>query len=661
MVVDLDKKPALISSFSIAPGPNQPFAVVAEHLDPVLYLRTGPRDLAKRGGWTIFFDRMQEKASQLHTARIAPTRATAFSKARRATLSLDGLEAGPFAGELRWTFYAGQPFVLMEAVMSTQEDGVAYLFDMGMVCRGPLPERMIWNDTSGERVIQWASLQTGADTLKVGKRAVVASYNHGSLGVFPPPHRFFYPLDFSDNLRNFWSGPSYGEETAAFGFGIRHDPCGDNRFVPWFNGPPGTEQEMGMFLYVSDRAPGTVLDEVARLTRNDQFAPLPGHKVFTSHYHVEHTQEVLDAQKQSWPQDQARAIESATGQSYMLPRPLEEPGFVKVFKQQGIDIAHLAEFHFGRTPGLPTDERLRQLAIMHAECERLSAPDFLLLPGEEPNVHLGGHWISLFPRPVYWVLNRPADVPFVAEDSRLGRVYHVGGKEDVLELLRLEKGLAWTAHPRIKSSTGFPDAYREEAFFKSDRFLGAAWKAMPADLSQPRLGGRVLDLLDDMANWGEPKYVLGEVDVFKVRPDHEQYAHMNVNYLRLDKIPSFAEGWQPVLDALRGGAFFVTTGEVLIPEFTVNGVESGATATVTKGQLSKLRLDMQWTFPLDRVEVISGDGTTTRRTEIDLSRTEAFGSETLQIEHDLSGQRWVRVEVWDIATNGAFTQPVWLR
>ncbi len=60
--------------------------------------------------------------------------------------------------------------------------------------------------------------------------------------------------------------------------------------------------------------------------------------------------------------------------------------------------------------------------------------------------------------------------------------------------MELEDGLMWAAHPRIKSSTGFPDLYREELFFKSDRYLGGAWKAMPADISKPRLGESVLDL-----------------------------------------------------------------------------------------------------------------------------------------------------------------------
>jgi hypothetical protein len=27
---------------------------------------------------------------------------------------------------------------------------------------------------------------------------------------------------------------------------------------------------------------------------------------------------------------------------------------------------------------------------------------------------------------------------------------------------------------------------------------------------------------------------------------------------------------------------------------------------------------------------------------------------------DLAGKKWARFEVWDIATNGAFTEPVWV-
>src|SRR5262249_9435338 len=141
----------------------------------------------------------------------------------------------------------------------------------------------------------------------------------------------------------------------------------------------------------------------------------------------------------------------------------------------------------------------------------------------------------------------------------------VGSAEDVLALMEKENGLMWTAHPRIKGSIGCPDKYRDRDFFKSDHFLGGAWKAMPADLSRPTLGTRVLDLLDDMSNWGLRKQAHGEVDTFRMEPAFETYGHMNVNYLKLDRVPRFAGDWRPVLDALRGGRFFVSTGEVLIP------------------------------------------------------------------------------------------------
>ena len=92
-----------------------------------------------------------------------------------------------------------------------------------------------------------------------------------------------------------------------------------------------------------------------------------------------------------------------------------------------------------------------------------------------------------------------------------------------------------------------------------------------------------------MANWGQRKYVLGEVDVFKVEPDYELYGHMNINYLKLDRLPRFDDGWQPVLDALRSGRFFVSTGEVLLPEFKVGGKESGQTLRLSEPRDSRGR------------------------------------------------------------------------
>ena len=659
VVFDLAEQRPLIHSIStIAPDGN--VRPIANGLDPVLFVQIGDRDLEKRDGWTIFFDRMQNKPSEIHAAMIEPARAEAASRFQRATLTIGKVSAGPFQGQLRWTFFADNPLVLQEAVVSTERKRTAFLYDMGLVCRETQPRSISWQEPAGSRESESAGALTGATHLAVQGRAVSAGFDGGSIALFPPPHRYFYPLDFSDNLKNVWVGPNYHDQELPFGFGFRHEARGDNRYVPWFNAPPGSRQELGLFLILSADSTEHALQQAASWTRQDRFEPLPGHTVFTSHYHVEHTRELLKAQQRS---DESQNSDQQIGRlpsggQYSIPPEMVSPGFVRVFRDLGINIVHLAEFHYGDAPRWSRQRRLHHLEHLHAECQRLSDDQFLLLPGEEPNVHLGGHWISFFPKPVYWVLNRPDEVPFVEEHPELGRVYHVGGEADVLRLLRAEGGLAWTAHPRIKGSTGYPDRYRNRLFFQSDQFLGGAWKAMPADLSEPRLGARVLDLLDDMSNWGERKFVPGEVDVFQINPDHELYGHMNVNYLRLDRVPRYQDGWESVLDALRQGQFFVTTGEVLIPEFTVNGAESGEVAAIPDGNTAKVRLDLRWTFPLSFAEIIMGNGKAVSRRRIGLSNVGSFGQQTFEFEVDVAGQRWLRVEVWDVATNGAFTQPV---
>ena len=39
---------------------------------------------------------------------------------------------------------------------------------------------------------------------------------------------------------------------------------------------------------------------------------------------------------------------------------------------------------------------------------------------------------------------------------------------------------------------------------------------------------------------------------------------------------------------------------------------------------------------------------------------QAFGTKKLSIPFDATGKKWVRFAMWDVAGNGAFTQPQWL-
>ncbi len=632
----------LISELGVAPSATGEATPIVQNVNPTTILTVGTRNLTDPAGWVAFFDDPPKRPYDSYLATLSKKSVRVESQGQHSTIIIDGLSAGPFSGDWRFTLYPGTRLVQAQAVVSTARDASAILYDTGLSSATPS-----WNSiTYLDNKDQWQRTGNGdaATPIAVRYRAVMAQSGGGTLAVFPPPHAYFYPLDFADNFSFAWQGRGYRGLVNDAGFGIRQSLEGDHRHVPWMNAPPGTVQHLGVFYLLSRGNAEQTLGEVRRYTHDDRFPKLDGYRTFSSHYHVEHTLDFLAQQK----------AQKTTG----VPKGLEEPGFVKTFKARGVDIVHLAEFHVGWTPEMRA-RRLELLKTMHDECARLSNDNFLLLPGEEPNEHLGGHWLSLFPKPVYWTLARDKEQPFVEQVAGYGTVYHVGSPTDVLNLMKSEHGLMWTAHPRIKGSIGQPDGYKDTDFFHSEQFLGGAWKAMPADLSKPQLGTRVLDLEDDMANWGLRKYILGEVDVFKINPDSELYAYMNANYLKIKQIPRFGDGWQSVLDALHTGQFFVTTGEILIPNFTLGGKESGQTLRVT-GTKTPLQADLQWTFPLNFAEIISGDGARVYRQRIDLSDTRAFGKRTLKVNADLSNRTWARFEVWDVAGNGAFTQPVWL-
>ncbi len=643
LVLRLRAREPLIEELGIAKTADGTSVPLLRKLTPATWLTVGVRDLKQ--GWDVFFDNPPRRPHETFSAILDLKSVQVRGQGRRTTVILDGLSAGPFRGDLRFTVYPGCRLVHVESVLATEKDACAILYDTGLTSPTPDWKTVAWLDTRDQLQAIATMDQRTAAPVASRNRALVAEGERGSVAVFPPPHQFLYPLDFADNFAFVWHGRGYRTAGDAWGFGVRQPPEGDKRFVPWVNAPPGTRQHLGVFYLLTSGRAKEALAHVRAFTHSDHFPKLDGYRTFTSHYHVEHALEFL---KQQQLQETAK-----------VPKSLEEPGFVKAFKAHGIDIAHLAEFHVNHTPEFIA-QRLTHLKTLHAECRRLSDKHFLLLPGEEPNVHLGGHWISLFPRPVYWLLHPGPDTPFARQVEGLGTVYAVHDAADVLRLMEREHGLMWTAHPRIKSSYGFPDKYRDRDFFRSDRFLGTAWKAMPADLSQPRLGKRSLDLLDDMANWGARKYVLGEVDVFRVEPEYELYGHMNVNYLKLNKLPRFDDGWQPVLDALRDGRFFVSTGEVLLPRFQVGGKESGEMLRLTDGAVPEVTARLDWTFPPAFAEVIWGDGGKVYRQRIDLSAGEAFSGKDLNVKVDLRGARWVRLEAWDVAANGAFTQPVWI-
>lgn len=637
LIFDLSAAKPLFRSIELLEGAKS--QQIVSGLDPAFVLSVGKRDLVSQNGWNIFFDKVPYKRFKVHSFDIDKSSAAVRSEGSRTLVNIGRLSAPGFTGTLEVTLYNGSSLMNIAAVMSTDIDSTAILYDAGLVSATPAWDKISWSDVDEEmRSMQPAANDT-AKGLQVKYRTIIGENAHGSLAIFPAPHQYFYPLDEAFNLNFVWAGNGYRNVINGYGMGIRQDLFGDRRFVPWFNAPPGTKQRLNFFVLLSEGKSSVVLDEVKRYTNNDRYAALPGYKTMASHFHNEFIMKVVMANKS-------------------VP---SHPKFIDVFKRTGIDIVHLAEFHYTAHPKGPDSLRLIELDALFELCEKASTKDFLLLPGEEPNEFFGGHWLQLFPKPVYWIMSREPGMPFVTNDPKYGKVYRISSESEMLDLLEKEKGLAWTAHPRTKGSTGYPDKYKSESFFKHQNFLGAAWKAMPADLSVPFLGKRVLDLMDDMNNWGDRKKVLAEADLFTIEPENEMYAHLNVNYLKMAKLPEYEDGWHSVVDALQTGNFFSSTGEVLIPEFTVDGKVSGQEVVLDSKSKPTVTFKLKWTFPMNYVEIISGDGRKVYRDRMVLDNTEAFGEQSFIRRINLDGRKWVRLEAWDVAANGAFTQTVWIK
>jgi hypothetical protein len=393
---------------------------------------------------------------------------------------------------------------------------------------------------------------------------------------------------------------------------------------PWFNAPPGTVQEMRMFLLVSDQDMRQTLDHVLRYTHRDHFQKVPGYITVSGHYHEAY---------------------------FMKARQFGfdwEPPFKTGMKDIGLDCAIINDFHGDGHPQDPGEIRLQEQRDYYQATRAQSGKDFLMIPAEEANVYLGGHWSVIFPKPVYWHMSRKPDQPVTVKDPKYGTVYNVGDAKELWDMIQREQGLVYTTHPRTKSSFGFPDKYEDSFYFRDRHFLGVGWKAMPQNLSLPSLGERPFKTIDDMNNLGLKKRWFGEVDTFQGDPTHELYGHMNVMYVRLPAIPSY-DNYVQVLDSLFKGDFFHTTGEILIPDAEVKVAGEIVTASAT----------VDYTFPLRIAEIVWGDGTSTHRQTIPLEETHEFGNRKFIWKADAPGWKWARLAVWDVAGNGAFTTPIW--
>ncbi|HSH76230.1 MAG TPA: hypothetical protein VLA09_11145 [Longimicrobiales bacterium] len=549
---------------------------------------------------------------------------------RRLSVAFPGLRLGSFSGELVFSVHEGTSLIRVEAVASTDLPSVAYKYDVGLTGLALTPaSRVYWRDVGGR--MQSYSLRGPANSdpvpLRAANRLIVAETGDASIAAFPPPHTFFWAREIEVNVGYDWYRK---DDERSFSVGIRQgeQEVVERYLANWslYSAPPGTVQRMAAYFYPKLGDHTGALEAALAFTNADVFRSLPGYQVMGSHYHT----------------DLGRTLMATGSVDSRLPD-------FEALRSAGINIA-------GPVDRPREETQLEEQKWLFEGAARHSDETFMVLPEMENSNLLGGHWDLLFSHPVHYVDERAPGTPLVTRHPDYGRVYNIGSVEDMLAMIEAEDMLVYMPHPRTKGSTGYPDAIRSTPQFLHDAYRGVGWRwGMGSDLSETRLSDkRVIPLLDDMNNWIarselQPKYLLAITETYRKAPGDDVYANGPVSYLRLDELPPPGT-YAPIVDVLRRGDYFVTSGEVLIPSHRYEG--SGADSRVVA--------EVQWTFPLEFVEVVFGDGERTTSRRMSATDLPAFGRETFTVPFDATGLAWVRFAAWDSAGNGAMTMPVWL-
>jgi hypothetical protein len=295
LILQLRPDRPLIEELGISKAVNETSTPLLRNVNPVTFVTVGTRDLSKQG-WNVFFDNPPLRPHETYPAVLEKKKVRIQSQGRHCTVIIDELSAGPFRGDLRFTVYPGCRLVRAEAVVSTEKDACAILYDAGLTSQKPDWKTVAWMDTRDQLQRIETTSQQSAVPVAARHRTIVAESEDGSVAAFPPPHQFLYPLDFANNYKLVWHGRSFHNAAEAWGFGVRQPPDGDKRYVPWVNAPPRTQQHLSVFYLLSSGKAQQALEQVRRFTHGDRFKRLDGFLTFTSHYHIEHTLEFLRLQ-----------------------------------------------------------------------------------------------------------------------------------------------------------------------------------------------------------------------------------------------------------------------------------------------------------------------------------------------------------------------------
>jgi len=563
----------------------------------------------------------------------------------RIEVRFPGVEAGIFGGYLQFDFFKGSNLIRQMLVAKTDHPSAAFKYDAGLEGVDASGSKMVWRDLAN----RWQEYRLGgpvndkAVILKSANRLIAAELAQLSMAAFPPPHSFYWARETEQNLGYTWYRK---DEGGSFSFGIRQaeleeDPEFYHNFA-LYNARPGTWQRMPVFYQLSPQTGEDALNRALKYTRGDRFKSLAGYKVMGHHYHV----------------GMVRRLKELGG----LDQRLND---IETIKGIGIDIFSIIDGVRGPARHDKGEAYLSALAEYYDAARHQSDEGFLVMPNDENSTDsrppfMGGHYDIIISKPLFWRPRREEGWPLAEPHPRYGTVFNLEEPMDLMAMTEKADVILSMPHPNSKRSTGFPEAIKDAPQFIHENYfsLGYRW-GMGIDASAIRLGEfRFLKLWDEANNWmvaqDRPlKYALAISEArsdlgHRGKPPYDDaYGMSPVNYLQLDTVPT-VDDMSSIVSVLKNGDFFVTSGEVLIPHFELKG--EGAKRTVIA--------EVEWTFPLDFVEIVWGDGKTVGREIISTTELGAFANKRFEIPLDVTGKEWIRFAAWDLATNGALVQPV---
>lgn len=306
--------------------------------------------------------------AEIHRASVsyAASHCSVISDGARVSVRFDGLTLGVFQGDLQFTVYKYSNLLRQEAIASTQQPAVAYIYKAGLRGFALKPDSTLeWRDDAQV----WQHYAFGGApnqepvNLRARNRLEILSAGQGSLAIFPPPHKFFFARENEVNLGYVYYRK---DKDASFSLGVMQPEHGEG-YDPWgiseaiwakrvdtarrqtenyalYNAPPGTEQRMAVYYYLSPTGVQPTTQAVLAYTHNDVFKPVPGFKVITGHFHMDFNEQLRDLNTLDY-----------------------DPSWLPVFRGLGINIVYLGDFHDDSDPRDPGPKRLPEQKVYFEE------------------------------------------------------------------------------------------------------------------------------------------------------------------------------------------------------------------------------------------------------------------------------------------------------